>query len=181
MRRLSHGGLIWYICLFPLTLNQRTHLHLHLHTATARLEKSEIKISLTSHCAMRISLADVLLTLLVRPVSWEAFLAFSSIRHGSLRTSQNMMVVCWAKDCKGALIGMIYLFLTCIGPKPKEVRRGRNKDDKTIWLVANSRMYFFKAMLLSASFYTQAWNHTAHVCQRMNAHKRHACSSFISF
>lgn len=46
--------------------------------------------------------------------------------------------------------------------------------DRRLW--PHSLLYFFKAMLLSASFYTQAWNHTAHICQRSNAHKRHARS-----
>lgn len=71
---------------------------------------------------MRISLADVFLTLLVRRFSWEAFLVFSLIRHGSLRMNQNMMVVCWAKGCQDEpmVILLVYLYL-----------KGSGTDDRT--------------------------------------------------
>ena len=122
---------------------------------------------------------DDFLTLLVRLVSWEAFSCFPWFGMAGMTVSQNMMVAWWAKDCEDAL--RVYDLSACQGPTALNMEgesRGVDKVDldRRLWPHSLLYFFFFKAMLLSASFYTQAWNHAAHICQHPNAHKRHAHS-----
>lgn len=98
---------------------------------------------------------------------WLAYRLFLYFPWLGLRMRQNMVVICWKRDLwtwsdrRNIKYASIFQPIE-INKKGQSLQVDRTMNDNTIWF-----MPYIKAMILSALFYTQDWNHKTH----MPAHK----------